>query len=387
MIRALVLVLALLALGPVARAAEPVLDTAERAALLQHGPWPPAPFHDPSNRVSGSPAAIALGQVLFGDAGLSPDGRFACASCHDPAHAYADGQALGAGRTALTRNTLGLVNVGAWRWFSWDGGSDTLWGQSLRPILAPAEMNGGLVGVAARVRGDAELACRYRAAFGAAPGADDERVAVDAAKALAAYLETLVSGATPFDRWRDALARGEDDPAYPAAARRGAKLFVGVGQCAACHVGPLFSNREFHDIGVPYFTAGGGVDAGRHAGIQRLRQARYGLLGRFNDAPAQSERRPVQHVALQPRNFGEFRVPSLRNLVGSAPYMHNGSKTTLHDVVRHYSELDQERIHADGERLLKPLHLAAAEIDDLVAFLVSLDGPVQVPSPPPRCPL
>jgi cytochrome c peroxidase len=318
---------------------------------------------------------------------LSPDGRFACATCHDAARGYADGQALASGRTPLKRNTLSLVNAGAWRWFAWDGGGDTLWGQSLRPILDPTEMAGSLAHTAARVRDDASLACRYRAAFGAAPGRDDERVAVDAAKALAAFLETLVSGPAPFDRWRDALARGADDPAYPAAARRGAKMFVGTGQCATCHTGPLFSNREFHDIGVPYFVAGGGVDSGRHAGIQRLRQARYGLLGGFNDAPAQSERRPVQHVELQPRNFGEFRVPSLRNLVASAPYMHNGSKASLHDVVRHYSELDPERIHADGERLLKPLRLSETEIDDLVAFLASLDGPV-APSPAlPRCPL
>jgi len=235
--------------------------------------------------VSGNPAAIALGQALFVDAGLSPDGRFACASCHDPARAYADGQALATGRTVLKRNTLSLVNVGAWRWFAWDGGGDTLWGQSLRPILDPAEMGGSLAQAAARLRGDADLACRYRAAFGEAPGADDERVAVDAAKALAAFQETVVSGAAPFDAWRDALARGDDAPDYPVAARRGAKLFVGVGQCATCHTGPLFSNREFHDIGVPYFIPEGGVDSGRHAGIQRLRQARYGCSATSTTRP------------------------------------------------------------------------------------------------------
>jgi len=381
------LLIALLLLAPASLAAElPSFDATERAQILSHGPWPPAPWRDPSNRVSGDAAAIALGQALFFETGLSPDGRFACASCHDPGHGFADGQTLGIGRTPLKRNTLGLVNVGAWRWFGWDGGNDTLWAQSLRPILEPTEMAGSVAQTAARLRTDAGLACRYRAAFGTAPGGDDERVAVDAAKALAAFLETLVSGPAPFDRWRDALARGADDPDYPTAARRGAKLFVGAGQCGTCHTGPLFSNREFHDVGVPYFVADGGVDPGRHAGIQRLRQARYGLLSAFNDAPERSERRPTRHVDLQPRNFGEFRVPSLRNLVGSAPYMHNGSKAALHDVVRHYSELDLERLHADGERLLKPLRLGEAELDALVAFLVSLDGPVAPLPPLPRCP-
>jgi cytochrome c peroxidase len=74
-------------------------------------------------------------------------------------------------------------------------------------------------------------------------------------------------------------------------------------------------------------------------------------------------------------NFGQFRTPSLRNVALTAPYMHDGRYATLREVVRHYSELDMERIHADGERLLRPLKLSEAEIDDLVAFLESLTAP------------
>ena len=84
-------------------------------------------------------------------------------------------------------------------------------------------------------------------------------------------------------------------------------------------------------------------------------------------------RRPGRYVASEHRNFGEFKVPSLRNVARTAPYMHNGSLATLRDVVRHYSEIDEDRLHADGERILKPLRLSAAESDDLVAFLESLD--------------
>ena len=80
----------------------------------------------------------------------------------------------------------------------------------------------------------------------------------------------------------------------------------------------------------------------------------------------------TRHVELQHRNFGEWRVPSLRNVALTAPYMHNGSLATLRDVVRHYSELNEERLHADGERILKPLRLTQAEAEDLVAFLESL---------------
>jgi cytochrome c peroxidase len=80
----------------------------------------------------------------------------------------------------------------------------------------------------------------------------------------------------------------------------------------------------------------------------------------------------TRHVEPQHRNFGEFRVPALRGVAATAPYMHDGSKATLRDVVRHYSTLDLDRLHADGETILKPLGLSESEIDDLVAFLEAL---------------
>jgi cytochrome c peroxidase len=78
------------------------------------------------------------------------------------------------------------------------------------------------------------------------------------------------------------------------------------------------------------------------------------------------------HVSLEHRNFGEFKVPGLRNVALTAPYMHNGSLASLTDVVRHYSELNPDRLHSDGENLLKPLRLSVEETADLVAFLESL---------------
>src|SRR5690606_17827868 len=117
------------------------------------------------------------------------------------------------------------------------------------------------------------LACRYRKAFGAL--ADDDTTMVNAAKAIAAFQETLTSARTPFDEFRDALAAGRDDPAYPAEARRGLRLFVGKGDCQLCHFGPAFTNGEFHDTGIPFFIAPGRVDPGRHLGIRTLRQSPY----------------------------------------------------------------------------------------------------------------
>jgi cytochrome c peroxidase len=215
------------------------------------------------------------------------------------------------------------------------------------------------------------LPAEYEQAFDRKPPADDEQVLVDVGKALAAFQETLVSGRTPFDEFRDALTRGQDS-GYPESAQRGLKIFVGKGNCSTCHFGPHFTNGEFADTGIGFFVAAGRVDAGRHEGIKRLKGNPHNLLGKFNDDKAGATATGTKHVAMQHRNFGEWRVPGLRNVAQTAPYMHNGSLATLRDVVKHYSELNEDRLHADGERVLKPLRLTPGEVDDLVAFLESL---------------
>ena len=165
---------------------------------------------------------------------------------------------------------------------------------------------------------------------------------------------------------------------YPAAAQRGLKIFVGKGQCSACHFGPNFTNGEFDDVGVPYFAETGRVDQGRHGGIAALRASPFNLLGRLQRrSRASATAAPTRHVEPQHRNWGEFRVPSLRNVAATAPYMHNGSLATLEAVVRHYSEVDIERLHGDdGARLVRPLRLSPREIADLVGFLETLSAPV-----------
>ena len=347
---------------------------AQLRRILAHGPWPPSRATDPSNRVSGNAAAIAFGEVLFRTPTLSRTGTIACATCHQPGRAFTDGLPRAHGVALADRNTASLANVAAQRWYGWDGAADNLWAQSLRPILDRREMNSDFTHVARAIRVDNGLRAHYRAAFGAAPPADDETVAVDVAKALAAFQETLVTGRTPFDDFRDALARGDRVAAarYPMAAQRGLAIFVGSGNCSVCHGGPRFSNGEFHDIGIPFFVEPVRVDPGRHDGIRKLQASRYNLLGPFNDDAARRTATSTRFVALDHRNFGEFKVPSLRNVARTAPYMHNGSIATLRDVIRHYSQLDEDRLHSDGERILKPLGLGEFEVDDLVAFLESL---------------
>jgi len=355
---------------------------AEREAILAHGPWPPAFAPDPSNRVSGNRAAIALGRRLFFDTRLSADGTRACASCHDPAKAFADGRARSAGHHTksglVDRNAIALANLRLNRWFGWAGAADSLWAQSLRPILDAQELGATAELVQQRLAGDAAIAAAYLRLFGSSLAAGPaEPALVNVAKALAAFQETLRSGRTPFDAFRDALATGDRAgiARYPASARRGLKIFAGKGRCSACHFGPNFTNGEFDDVGVPHFAEPGRVDQGRYGGIAALRSSPFNLLGAYSDDAAKASAVPTRHVEAQHRNWGEFRVPSLRNVARTAPYMHNGSLPTLEAVVRHYSEVDVERLHADdGARLVGPLRLEPAEIADLVSFLETLSG-------------
>ena len=371
-------VLALCALMSFSATAGPDAGVRFTAAQIRriesHGPWPTAPQRDPSNRASGNAKAVAWGAQLFRDPRLSGGGTLACASCHQAELAFSDGLPRAKGLSIVDRNTPSVANTRMQRWYGWDGASDSLWAQSLRPMVDAREMGNDFARIAAAVREHPDLADGYRAAYGAAPPADDEAVAVDVAKALAAFQETIETARTPFDDFRDALARGDRSAAarYPVAAQRGLAIFIGKGQCDVCHVGPRFSNGEFHDIGIRHFVGPDRVDSGRYDGIRRLKASRYNLLGPFSDDPGRATAVSTRYVASEHRNFGEFKVPSLRNVARTAPYMHDGSLATLRDVVRHYSEIDEDRLHADGERILKPLHLTDAEKDDLVSFLESL---------------
>lgn len=265
---------------------------------------------DATNRVSGRRDAIELGQRLFFDTRISGDGRFSCGTCHVPERNWTDNRTRGFAAAEAERNTPTLMNLRLGRLFGWTGASDTLWKQSIRPMLDARELGASAAHVAKLVRTDDQLACRYRKTFGV-PSVDDGLVLSDVAKALAAFQETFETPPTPFDRFRDALARGAPST-YPDSARRGLKTFV--ANCSSCHSGPNFTNGELRDNG---FT-----------------------------------------------HEGRFKVPTLRHLMLTAPYGHHGRIETIADVVRHYSER--------GSEALKPLKLTAAQQSDLVVFLESL---------------
>ena len=374
-------VCALLAVG-LTRADEPGVaiefTEAELNRVLSHGPWPMKWTPDPSNRVSGNASAMDLGERLFFDEKLSANEKVSCGTCHIAEYNWTDGVKRNQGLAMVDRNTPTLMNLRYHRWFALDGAADSLWSQSMRPIVDARELGSNAAHVARYVRADADLSCRYEKTFGVSPSKqDDEAVLVGVGKLMAAFQETLTTDITPFDQFRNALARGDHAAAalYPREARRGLKIFVGKGNCSTCHTGPMFTNGEFHDIGVPHFVGGDGkkFDGGRHDGIKILTASKFNLLGPYNDDATRASAVKTAHLKPEHRNFGEFKVPSLRNVGYTGPYMHSGEMQSLHDVVRHYSELNVDRLHSDGEALLKPLKLTQRESADLVAFMQTLN--------------
>jgi cytochrome c peroxidase len=355
--------------------ARPLFNAEEIKIIVSHGPWPMPARADPTNRASGKPAAIEFGTRLFFDQRLSGAGDSSCASCHIPERNWSDNLRRGVGMTELDRKTPTLMNLRGQRWFGWDGAADSLWSQSLRPMVDHREMASSMAHIAQLVREDEQLSCRYRKAFGTVPSsADDEGVFVNVGKALASFIETLVSGRTPFDQFRDTVASGRapGDGTYSEAAQRGLKIFIGKGGCTTCHGGPNFTNGEFFSTGLSHFAPGGQADPGRPEGVKRLFGSRFNLLGAYNDDTSGASAARTRKAAREKAREGDFKVPSLRNIVLMAPYGRDGSVDSLADVVRHYASIDPVSLHAKDGKPGRPLELTAQEQRDLVVFLESL---------------
>jgi cytochrome c peroxidase len=384
--------------------------SAVEAAAADHAPLPALPA-DPTNRVADEPGAAWLGRWLFFDARLSGSGEFSCASCHDPSLGFGDGRALSVATGTTARHAQTVLNSAHNSWFFWDGRADTQWMQALGPLEDRNEQATSRLAIAHLVDEDEELRAAYEGVFGElpdfgdqdrfpaegrpVPGAPDdpldvawsgmeaadqvlvETVFANVGKAIAAYERQLVRGDSTFDRWASAVAAGEADAQGSSgmsdAALEGFSLFLGEGNCHFCHAGPLFTNREFHNIGLAPAEGTALDDLGRYDGIARLLADPFNGAGAYSDDPATGAL-DLDHLALGDEQFGQFKTPSLRNVAETAPYMHGGQFQTLTDVVRYYSLLDQEPLWGHREDLMQPLEWSDAQIAAVVAFLESLSG-------------
>lgn len=273
-------------------------------------------------------ARIELGRRLFYDERLSRTEEVACASCHLQEHAFADPNRVSIGvegRTG-TRNAPALVNLAWGKSFFWHGGVPSLEVQAIAPIRNPLEMDMTLEEVAGRLMLDEQLVDEFEQAYEQGPSEST------ITRALASFGRSLVSGNSPYDRY---LAGGKD--ALSEAAVRGEALFNGErGECFHCHVGYNFTNNAFRNNGSE------------------------------PDDPDEGRR----EVTLKDSDLGKFKVPTLRNIAVTAPYMHDGSLETLDDVIAVY--VQGGRGHPNTDPTIEPLELTAEDQLDLRAFLEAL---------------
>ena len=389
----------------------PPLSEAEIAARIATlGPLPPLPA-DPTNVLADVPAAAQLGQALFFDPILSGSGSFSCATCHDPRVGFGDRRPLSEAAGTTRRHSPSLWNVGHQRWLLWDGRCDSLWCQAAQPIEAPNELDGDRVAVvrallAHPVHGPALAALAgelpdlsdparfpaharpmpatpehpdHLAWLAMAPEDQDAVTAVFvvALKAIAAYQRRLVTGPTRVDAYVAARAAGDDaggghlSPAEEA----GLVRFVGEGGCIDCHAGPLFTHREFQAIGLgtrPWLPAD---DHGRYDGIPLLQADPFNAASVWSDAPAGDAAARIGRLLRTAEQDGQFRVPGLRNVADSPPYMHGGHFETLTDAVQHYNRLEESPAGGHVEPFLQPLGWDDDAVAEVVAFLEALSAP------------
>jgi len=280
----------------------------------------PAVIHPKDNPPSEE--KIALGKQLYFDGRLSADNKVSCATCHDPAKGYSNGDQFASGVEGKkgNRNSPTVINAALQQFQFWDGRARTLEEQALGPVQNPVEMNMPLEMVVSKLNSIEGYRTQFQKVFGT------DVTAEGLAKAIAAYERTILSGDAPYDQFK-----AGDKAALSESAQRGMKLFFGKANCVACHSGPNLTDNGFHNIALP------GTDEGRFL------------------------------ISKSSGDTGAFKTPTLREIARTAPYMHDGSLKTLEEVIAHYVKGGTPGPHVDEE--IYPLKLTSEETADLVTFL------------------
>lgn len=306
-----------------------------------HFPPLPVPADNPMTL-----ARVELGKALFYDPLLSRDRSISCASCHLPELSFSDPNRVSIGvqgRTG-TRNAPALINLAYHTSFFWDGSNPALETQALFPIEAHVEMDLPVDSVVARLRAHPSYPERFIYAFN-----DSTLTIKSVTDAIASFERTLLSYGSKYDRF---IERGFDSTLFSPAEWRGYKLFFAEkgerhAECFHCHGGYNFDEPEgkFRNNGLYYFYE----DPGR-----------YLVTGNQLDV-------------------GKFKVPTLRNLSFTAPYMHDGSLSTLEEVVAHYASGGQP--HLNRDILMDNILITAQDQADIIAFLMTLNDTAFVQNP------
>ncbi len=279
-----------------------------------------------------TPAKVELGKLLYFDQRLSRDGTISCATCHDPKMAWAEHSATskGIGGVFGKRNAPTVINAAYATSQFWDGRAATLEEQALGPIENPIEMGHHLNVMIRDLSKLADYQQRFQAVFGTPINKDG------LAKAIAAFERTILSGNSPYDRFK-----AGDAAALSPAQKRGLQLFE--DNCSTCHTPPLMSNYRFYNAGVGLDKAQ--PDPGRMT------------------------------VTKRKSDFGKFRVPALREVAKTRPYFHDGSAATLKDAVALMAGGGNDNPHLSAQlKAVREAKLTEQDRSDLVEFLKSLSG-------------
>jgi cytochrome c peroxidase len=306
----------------------------------------------PPLREGFSPQQIDLGRYLFFDPVLSADGSISCASCHDPAQGFADGRAhaVGIDGQTLPRSAPSLWNIGFFSTLLWDGSKTSLEEQMQGPLYSPVEMGNNPAALLKALNGNQTYRALFEQAFGKSPVALDQIYT-----AITAFESSLISLNSRYDLYAHGYhaALNENEIA-------GLNIFRSfVARCAECHTPPLFSNQQLAVLGVA-------------------------------DAPGELIDPGAEAITGDASQRGAFRVPSLRNIVRTAPYMHRGQKATLEDAARFYTGGRGHEV-PEGESLMIHWHiweprLTDREITLLATFMGALTDEAFMPQIPTAVP-
>ncbi len=328
---------------------KPLVDSS--IAWTELGYVPPSPLEKPTPQEA---RRIALGNTLFFDTRLSGSAKLSCASCHLPELSWTDGRqkSLGHEDQPTRRNSPTLLNVWFYKSLFWDGRSSSLEDQAFSPINSAKEMHSSMGDVVRNLRKIEGYKPWFEEAFGVADISPETIT-----QAIAAFERTLVSAPAAFDKF---LAG--DTKALMPSAIRGLHLFRTKAGCMNCHHGALLTDNSFHNTGL--------ADAGG-------KNEDFGLYA-------------TTHVD---EDAGKFKTPSLRDVMRTGPWMHNGLYNDMQQIIAGYAHGRRLRappapnsLFQQPDTLLKPVALTAGDVQDVIAFLhaITAPPPVFTPSPLPK---
>ncbi|MES2652359.1 MAG: cytochrome c peroxidase [Bacteroidota bacterium] len=317
---------------------KPTVD--KGVAFQELGILPPSPIDLTNDSIK---KIVELGRLLFFDPRLSASNQISCSSCHSPDLNWSDGKevSIGHDHASNTRNAPSLENVWFYKRLFWDGRAESLEQQAESPLTSKIEMHQDVKLLPKKLKNIKGYQSYFKAAFGDSK-ITNERVF----KSLADFQRTIVSRKTDFDRFLEGNKNSLTDQQLV-----GLHLFRTKARCINCHNGPLFTDNEFHNVGLTYY--------GR----------KYEDLGLYN-------------VTKKSEDVGKFKTPGLRNVMRTGPWFHNGLFGDMDGIMNMYNvgmpvqkvrpEQENDPLLPKNDKLLRGLMLSKAEKDAVVAFLQSI---------------